>query len=139
MPVRPRGVLRKVIEPSSAALFIHCCTPPQTSSLLREPSVTQNYSMLRHRCNHDLLLTVTGVPRAIALSTGKRQFARRLYATADSLPKEHTPRKQISVVSDDGRLRWKDLSIKEKAARTTQQSFNLLTVLAGLVMTVSST
>jgi mitochondrial import inner membrane translocase subunit TIM21 len=49
-----------------------------------------------------------------------------------------TPRKQVTVTTDDGRLRWRDLTLREKAARSTQQSFNLLIILAGLVATVQS-
>ena len=39
-------------------------------------------------------------------------------------------------MSDDGRVQWGDLSRGEKVARTTQQSFNFLIVLAGAVLTV---
>jgi len=42
----------------------------------------------------------------------------------------------ITVTSDDGRYRWDELSTGEKAARTTQQSFNFLLVSAGAVGTV---
>jgi hypothetical protein len=45
-------------------------------------------------------------------------------------------RKQISVMSDDGRYRWGELSGGEKVARATQQSFNFLIVALGVVMTV---
>lgn len=45
-------------------------------------------------------------------------------------------RKQISVISDDGRYRWGELSGGEKVARATQQSFNFLIVALGVVMTV---
>jgi len=44
-------------------------------------------------------------------------------------------RRQVTVVNDDGRVNWSDLSTKEKAARTTQQSFNLTIVVVGVVMT----
>ncbi|CRG91414.1 Mitochondrial import inner membrane translocase subunit tim21 [Talaromyces islandicus] len=44
-------------------------------------------------------------------------------------------RKQISVISDDGRYRWGELSGGEKVARATQQSFNFLIVALGVVMT----
>ncbi|KAL8735134.1 MAG: hypothetical protein Q9166_001010 [cf. Caloplaca sp. 2 TL-2023] len=60
----------------------------------------------------------------------------RGYATQDTLgnlPK--ASRKQITVANDDGRVHWKELSIKEKVARTTQQTFNLGVILTGLVMT----
>jgi len=46
-----------------------------------------------------------------------------------------TNRRQITVVNDDGRVKWSDLSTKEKAARTTQQSFNLTIVVVGVIMT----
>ncbi|KAL8667567.1 MAG: hypothetical protein Q9168_007221 [Polycauliona sp. 1 TL-2023] len=61
---------------------------------------------------------------------------RRRYATQDTLgglPK--ASRKQITVANDDGRVKWKELSVGEKAARTTQQTFNLGVILTGLVMT----
>lgn len=61
----------------------------------------------------------------------------RLYATQGGLGGASGPtRKQITVVSDDGRVRWGDLSTREKAARTTQQSVNFVVVIAGVVMTV---
>ncbi|KAL8941704.1 MAG: hypothetical protein Q9216_002077 [Gyalolechia sp. 2 TL-2023] len=54
----------------------------------------------------------------------------------DTLHQSSTPsRKQITVANDDGRVNWKELSVKEKAARTTQQTFNLGIILTGLVMT----
>ncbi|KAL8848200.1 MAG: hypothetical protein Q9221_006769 [Calogaya cf. arnoldii] len=60
----------------------------------------------------------------------------RGYATQDTLgglPK--ASRKQITVANDDGRVNWKELSVTEKIARTTQQTFNLGVILTGLVMT----
>lgn len=39
-------------------------------------------------------------------------------------------------MSDDGRYRWAELSGKEKVARATQQSFNFVIVIVGVVMTV---
>ncbi|MCJ1393062.1 mitochondrial import inner membrane translocase subunit tim21 [Xylographa bjoerkii] len=44
-------------------------------------------------------------------------------------------RKQVTVANDDGRVNWKDLSTREKAARTTQKTFHLGVILTGLVMT----
>ncbi|WEW59818.1 mitochondrial import inner membrane translocase subunit tim21 [Emydomyces testavorans] len=64
-------------------------------------------------------------------------FSRR-YATHSSLggASSTTPtRKQITVSSDDGRIRWGELSRREKAARATQQSVNLLIILVGAIMT----
>lgn len=61
----------------------------------------------------------------------------RTYATQSSLGSDTDAprRKSISVVSDDGRVAWSDLSAREKASRTTQQSFNFLIIVAGVVMT----
>ncbi|CAL8580679.1 mitochondrial import inner membrane translocase subunit tim21 [Xanthoria parietina] len=60
----------------------------------------------------------------------------RCYATQDTLGKvPKASRKQITVANDDGRVNWKELSTTEKAARTTQQTFNLGVILTGLVMT----
>lgn len=62
----------------------------------------------------------------------------RSYATQGSEGSASGPtRKQITVISDDGRLRWSELTGKEKVARATQQSFNFAIVLIGAVMTVS--
>lgn len=64
----------------------------------------------------------------------------RLYATQSDIgsgPKSPLSRKKsITVLSDDGRVQWGDLSRGEKVARTTQQSFNFIIVLAGAVLTV---
>lgn len=62
------------------------------------------------------------------------------YATQSSLgsSKNAQPaRKSITVASDDGTVKWGQLSRAEKAARATQQSVNFLVILAGAVMTVS--
>ncbi|KKZ63798.1 hypothetical protein EMCG_01902 [[Emmonsia] crescens] len=65
----------------------------------------------------------------------------RYYATQNSLggtlPSSNAgkPRKQITVTSDDGRVRWGELSKREKAARATQQSANFLIIVIGAVMT----
>lgn len=48
------------------------------------------------------------------------------------------PRKSVTVTNDDGRVPWKELSTGEKAARTTQTSFNLGVVFAGAAGTVRS-
>ena len=67
----------------------------------------------------------------------KSRTRRRQYATQSNLVGDGLPsRKQVTVVNDDGRVEWKELSGREKAARTAQQSFNLLTILTGMVMTV---
>lgn len=58
-------------------------------------------------------------------------------ATTSSLPND-TPtsrRRAVTVANDTGQVPWKQLSIGEKAARTTQQSFNLGVVLLGVGLT----
>ncbi|KAL2800257.1 TIM21-domain-containing protein [Aspergillus keveii] len=44
-------------------------------------------------------------------------------------------RRNVTVLSDDGRYTWDELSGREKVARATQQSFNFMVVLAGAVLT----
>ncbi|KAF2180544.1 import inner membrane translocase subunit tim-21, mitochondrial [Zopfia rhizophila CBS 207.26] len=69
-------------------------------------------------------------------SNGASRFAfstsRTLKATS---PSSTSNRKHVTVVNDDGRVRWSELSVGEKAARTTQQSFNFAIVVVGVVMT----
>ncbi|USW54851.1 Putative mitochondrial import inner membrane translocase subunit Tim21, tim21 IMS domain superfamily [Septoria linicola] len=58
-------------------------------------------------------------------------------ATTSSLPKDAAAsrRRSVTVVNDTGAVPWKDLSVGEKAARTTQQSFNFGIVLLGIGLT----
>ena len=44
-------------------------------------------------------------------------------------------RRSVTVINDTGRVPWGQLSLGEKAARTTQQTFNLGLVLVGLGLT----
>lgn len=64
----------------------------------------------------------------------------RTYATQTGLGSvsQPRPRKAVTVTSDDGAVAWRDLRPGEKAARATQQTFNLGVILAGIAMTVSS-
>ncbi|KAI9054499.1 hypothetical protein LZ554_001657 [Drepanopeziza brunnea f. sp. 'monogermtubi'] len=68
-------------------------------------------------------------------------LAARLYATqiglgtSNAAPKAR--RKAITPFNDDGRVAWGDLSAGEKAARTTQQTFNFGFILLGAVLTGS--
>ena len=69
-------------------------------------------------------------------------LAARLYATQTSLgtsPSTPQPRrKAVTPFNDDGRVAWGDLSAKEKAARTTQQTFNFGFIILGAILTVRS-
>jgi len=61
----------------------------------------------------------------------------RFYATPNPLGgSKASTRKQVTIRSDDGRVGWKELTTGEKAARTTQQTFNFGVILLGLGMTV---
>ncbi|KAL5343882.1 TIM21-domain-containing protein [Aspergillus crustosus] len=58
------------------------------------------------------------------------------YATHSDLGRgTATRRRNVTVLSDDGRYTWGELSGREKVARATQQSFNFVVVLAGAVLT----
>ncbi|KAF6813743.1 mitochondrial import inner membrane translocase subunit Tim [Colletotrichum sojae] len=62
----------------------------------------------------------------------------RHYATQYGLGTTSSPgpkRKTITPFSDTGAIPWSELSAGEKAARATQQTFNLGLILAGLVVT----
>lgn len=59
-------------------------------------------------------------------------------STTSSLPKDaasSSRRRAVTIVNDTGAVPWKELSLGEKAARTTQQSFNLGIVLLGVGLT----
>ncbi|KAJ6032222.1 L-galactonate dehydratase [Penicillium herquei] len=59
----------------------------------------------------------------------------RLYATQNNSSSTTKKRRNITVLSDDGRYEWGELSAGEKVSRATQQSFNFLVVIAGVVLT----
>lgn len=75
--------------------------------------------------------------RRSAVCQSQLRNARDLTTTCRKLSGTTGPaRKQVTVASDDGTLRWGELSAREKAARATQQSINFMVVLVGAVMTV---
>lgn len=45
-------------------------------------------------------------------------------------------RRNVTVLSDDGRYEWGELSGREKVARATQQSVNFAVILVGAALTV---
>ncbi|KUJ10388.1 TIM21-domain-containing protein [Mollisia scopiformis] len=63
----------------------------------------------------------------------------RLYATQTGLGTSsatHRPRrKAVTPFNDDGRVAWGDLTAGEKAARTTQQTFNFGFIFLGAILT----
>ena len=60
----------------------------------------------------------------------------RYATTSGTRNTSKSSRRSVTVANDDGRVQWQDLSIGEKAARTTQQTFNFGLVLAGFAGTV---
>lgn len=97
------------------------------------PSSFSSFARLSKQISALLRTAAPGGPRVI-------ENVSRAYATQSSLGREGAAsgptRKQITVMSDDGRLRWSELTGKEKVARATQQSFNFMIVVIGAVMTV---
>ncbi|KAJ5974309.1 L-galactonate dehydratase [Penicillium waksmanii] len=82
------------------------------------------------------------LPRAsVEISTALRSSSRipyeitRLYATQSDLGSGPRKRRNITVLSDDGRYEWGELSGREKVSRATQQSVNFMVVIAGAVLT----
>lgn len=82
--------------------------------------------------------TTTPILKSSTTAATSSNIITRSYATQSSLGGNGSgpTRKQISVMSDDGRYKWSELSGKEKIARATQQSFNFVIVIVGVVMTV---
>ncbi|CAI7657706.1 L-galactonate dehydratase [Penicillium manginii] len=71
-----------------------------------------------------------------ALRSSTRTELTRLYATQSDLGSGPRPkRRNITVLSDDGRYEWGELSGREKVSRATQQSVNFMVVIAGAVLT----
>lgn len=75
---------------------------------------------------------------SVAVQTSSRPGITRLYATQSGLGggPQKTKRKNVTVLSDDGQYSWGELSGREKIARGTQQTFNFVVVIAGVVLTV---
>ncbi|RBR10560.1 uncharacterized protein FIESC28_09424 [Fusarium coffeatum] len=72
------------------------------------------------------------------IPTTLRPFlASRYYATQSGLgtTAQGPKRRAVTPFNDNGHVPWKDLSVPEKAARATQQSFNFGMILVGLVLT----
>ncbi|KAH8681352.1 TIM21-domain-containing protein [Xylariales sp. PMI_506] len=59
-------------------------------------------------------------------------FARRSYATQNSTSPK---RRAVTPFNDDGHVPWGELSVGEKTARATQQTFNFGLVIVGIVLT----
>ncbi|OCK85982.1 TIM21-domain-containing protein [Lepidopterella palustris CBS 459.81] len=84
-----------------------------------------------------LRFTSSWLRRPLSRSATRVVFARSF--TAQKSLSANSPsssgRKHITVVNDDGRVRWGELSATEKAARTTQQGINLAVIVTGVILT----
>lgn len=63
-----------------------------------------------------------------------RLIAQSTYLRSDA---SSSRRRAVTITNDTGRVPWRDLSLGEKTARTTQQTFNVGIVLVGLGATVA--
>ena len=89
---------------------------------------------LKHPIQLRSFIARSGGMHVLSRSTFLQQ---RRYATSNTLSgSKESSRKQVTVRSDDGRVQWSDLTTGEKAARTTQQTFNFGVILLGFGMTV---
>ena len=121
---------------------------PVDSTIL--DAITMNQSLRPNRSLVGLASSSTSMPLPFRIRSAQLvlQLRRQLqqqscyYATHNELGRDahqkmQPKRRNVTVLSDDGRIRWSDLSAREKLARTTQQSVNFVVVLAGVVLTVS--
>ncbi|KAK8207475.1 mitochondrial import inner membrane translocase subunit TIM21 [Phyllosticta capitalensis] len=67
-------------------------------------------------------------------SPGYRQYATH-HSTGTGPQSSSTRRRAVTIANDNGYVPWEELSTREKAARSTQQSFNFALVIAGIVAT----
>ena len=91
---------------------------PKTASILRQSKLPPFSFTFR-----------AGSKPALGTAT-KLQFTRHASANAAA-----SRRRAVTVVNDTGRVPWQQLTLGEKAARTTQQSFNVGLVLLGIMLT----
>ena len=97
-----------------------------------------NAQAFQYACRSRLLsqpsrITASSSPVLKPLSQRRRATQSSLGTSPSS---STTRRKAITVTGDDGRVSWGDLSNREKAARTTQQTFNFTIVAAGAAGTL---
>ncbi|KAF7510527.1 hypothetical protein GJ744_006373 [Endocarpon pusillum] len=88
------------------------------------------------RARHKPLVQIT-LAAQCSTKTAHQGYATQSSPGASTSSSTNTPRRAVTVTTDDGRYKWSDLSTREKAARSTQQSFNLALVVAGAVGTLT--
>jgi hypothetical protein len=107
------------------------------------PSIQQQVSTVHRQLFAQLtnMLSAPRLLRLLKLPSSLRPFlAARMYATQTGIGTSNVQparkRKAVTMLNDDGRVAWGDLSPREKAARTTQQTFNFGMIIIGAVLTV---
>ncbi|GAQ43327.1 mitochondrial import inner membrane translocase subunit Tim21 [Aspergillus niger] len=100
--------------------------------LLLRPS-SNRAALRRLQLQHIGLLPRSSTTTTITTgTTAASSLSLRKYATTQgAAPK----RRNVTVLSDDGRYEWGELSGREKVARATQQSVNFVVIIAGAVLT----
>ena len=98
--------------------------------LLRRPN-SNRAALRRLQLQHIGLLPRSSTTTATETTTSSL-FLRKYATTQGAAPK----RRNVTVLSDDGRYEWGELSGREKVARATQQSVNFVVIIAGAVLTV---
>jgi len=92
---------------------------------------------LQHEAMSLLRTALRKTPRlSLAPAAIIHRATSKSYATHSSSTNTPTHRR-VTVFNDTGRVNWGELSAREKAARTTQQTFNLALVIVGAALVVS--
>ena len=96
--------------------------------------------MASSRIGKTAIATTTKLPRSVfVFQAGSRPaFAaptKPHFNRSASSQASASRRRAVTVVNDTGRVPWQQLSVVEKAARTTQQTFNVGLVLVGILAT----
>ncbi|KAK7523624.1 inner membrane translocase subunit tim21 [Phyllosticta citriasiana] len=73
--------------------------------------------------------------QALRLSQSGCKFYATHHSTGSGSQSSTTKRRAVTIANDTGYVPWGELSVREKAARSTQQSFNFALVIAGVVAT----
>lgn len=137
--IQKRARLRlRLLYPLAAG---HFPTSGQASKKLQRTKQPEHSELL---CCSATFATMNSICKPLPLlkypATIRVIAVQRLYATQTGLGTSNaTPRprrKAVTPFNDDGRVSWGDLTAGEKAARTTQQTFNFGMILLGAVLTV---
>lgn len=129
---KPRKLQVSELESLVHYQFTHLAIPPLYDKT--SPTQTELSHPLDFTMNTIRPISILRFPPSL-----RPILAARLYATQTGLGTTNTPkprRKAVTPFNDDGRVAWGDLTAGEKAARTTQQTFNFGFIALGAVMTV---